>query len=405
MSGNASVDSDPVPPRRAPTPSPPPPLPPWHDRRLWQVQAVRDLFWIVVALTVTIGAIWLGYALRSIFTPVLVAFALAYLFQPIIRFGEAQSRFSRPVVVALLMLSLALVGLGLLAWMGPKFYSQLEDLARDLPTRLTALANHFDLELGSLQSDVQQWAEDLQADPGGFIVGALGTIFAGTSRVFGVIGQVIGVGVYVVMSLFLIAVYFFFFAWHFDAILRFFKPFIPANRRDRALELLGKMDQTVATFFRARVVIALIMGAMFSIGWAIVGVPYWFLLGMASGLLSLVPFASIVGWPLAVGLMWLNTLDSGGGETQAAAFDFWLVVFWPSFVYLVVQGMEGWLLTPVIQGRSLDMSIVTILIVVFVGGALGGLYGLILCIPLVACVKILLHEAVLPSIRTWAAEN
>ncbi|MEX0742380.1 MAG: AI-2E family transporter, partial [Phycisphaeraceae bacterium] len=88
-----------------------------------------------------------------------------------------------------------------------------------------------------------------------------------------------------------------------------------------------------------------------------------------------------------------------------AAFDFWLVVFWPSFVYVVVQFLESWLLTPVIQGRSLDMSIVTILIVVFVGGALGGLYGLILCIPLVACVKILLHEAVLPSIRTWAAEN
>lgn len=364
---------------------------------------MRDAFWIAVAVVVTLGAIWLGYELRSIFTPLLIALALAYLFQPVIRWGEHRTRLSRPGVIALLMLTLTLVGLGLLAWLGPKFVSQLIDLARALPRYITSLAEAYDLDMAVLHEEARTRAAEISADPGGFIMSILGAVFAGTTRVFGVIGQVIGTSVYVVVSLFLIAVYFFFFAWHFQSILDFFKPFIPASRRERALELLGKMDQTVATFFRARVAIALIMGALFSIGWAIVGVPYWFLLGMASGLLSLVPFASIIGWPLAVLLMWLDTIDRGGGD--ATAFNVWLVVFWPSFVYITVQAFESWVLTPVIQGRSLNMSVVTILVVVFVGGALGGLYGLILCIPIAACVKILLYEAILPQLRTWAAAN
>jgi len=81
------------------------------------------------------------------------------------------------------------------------------------------------------------------------------------------------------------------------------------------------------------------------------------------------------------------------------------VLVWPSVVYIVVQSIESWVLTPVIQGKSMEMSVVAVLIVMFVGGAVGGLYGLILCIPAAACGKILLNEVYLPKLKKWAAEN
>jgi predicted PurR-regulated permease PerM len=71
-------------------------------------------------------------------------------------------------------------------------------------------------------------------------------------------------------------------------------------------------------------------------------------------------------------------------------------------IYWVVQSIESWLLTPWIQGKSMEMSVPTILIVIFIGGAVGGLYGLLLCIPIAACGKILLREVFLPRLEAWA---
>jgi predicted PurR-regulated permease PerM len=69
----------------------------------------------------------------------------------------------------------------------------------------------------------------------------------------------------------------------------------------------------------------------------------------------------------------------------------------------VVQFIESWLLTPWVQSQSMEMSAVTVLIVVFIGGAVGGFYGLLLAIPLAACIKILLQELVLPQLERKAS--
>jgi predicted PurR-regulated permease PerM len=54
------------------------------------------------------------------------------------------------------------------------------------------------------------------------------------------------------------------------------------------------MDDAVGDFFRGRLLIALIMGILLSAGWFLTGVPYWFLLGMLTGLLNIVPYLSII---------------------------------------------------------------------------------------------------------------
>ena len=82
-------------------------------------------------------------------------------------------------------------------------------------------------------------------------------------------------------------------------------------------------------------------------------------------------------------------LGRGSGAYQATrqmnrfALTFRLpIIVWPTVAYFVVQLLEGWLLTPWIESKSMQMSAVAILIVVLLGGAIGGLYGLLLAIPL-----------------------
>ena len=135
-----------------------------------------------------------------------------------------------------------------------------------------------------------------------------------------------------------------------------------------------------------------------SIGWWAVGVPYWLLLGMGSGLLNLVPFAAVVGWVAATGLALVDHLSGGGGFT-------WMVLVWPTVVYAVAQMVDGWVVEPIVQGRATDLDPLTVLLAVLIGGSLFGLMGLILAIPLTACGKIVAQEWVLPRLRDWAAGN
>jgi predicted PurR-regulated permease PerM len=136
----------------------------------------------------------------------------------------------------------------------------------------------------------------------------------------------------------------------------------------------------------------------------------------------------IVAWPLAVLLKWL--LVSGGlgtvqeaatqalgtlpAASQAAASQpllaeqikaFLWIALWPTVAYLVAQFLDSWLITPIIQARSSNLTAVTIIIVVLVGGAMGGLYGLLLAIPVAACVKILGKEVLIPHLHQWAQEE
>lgn len=147
------------------------------------------------------------------------------------------------------------------------------------------------------------------------------------------------------------------------------------------------MDHAVSGFISGRFLIGLLTAGMYPGGWALADVPYWFLLGV-----TVVPYLSAIGWPLAVLLRYLNVIT---GDT--ASFGWLPVVVWPSLVYLMVQFVESWTLTPLVQSRSLEMSTITVLIIAFIGGAVGGFYGLLLTIPIAPCIKILIQALVLPG--------
>lgn len=371
----------------------------WADRRLWEIQPARDLIVLAAGLLLVQWALVLGYMLRAIFTPVLIALVLAYLFTPWIDWMERRWRAPRSVVILgiLAVVLGALAGLGL--WAGPLVVEQASSLLRALPGYVRDLGRRYDVEMGDVAPQIEALVARVRAAP----LEVLKPVFAGTSQAFGLIGSVLSTTMYVLLTLVLIPVYFFSFAMNFDAIKRKAGEYIPRSRRERVVELLGQIDKVVSAFFRGRVVIALLMAGMFAAGWCpwVTDVPYWALLSLATGLLSLVPYAAAVGWLLAVGLKALTMT----GVESADAWQWAVALGGPTLVYVAVQFVEGWILTPLIQGKAMDLGPVTILIVVFVGGALGGLYGLLLAIPIAASVKILLREVALPRLAEWVRRN
>jgi predicted PurR-regulated permease PerM len=223
------------------------------------------------------------------------------------------------------------------------------------------------------------------------ILGALG---ATAERV----GAVLIAIVQYSLILFLIPFYFWFFSVSFPQLLAFGRSVLPRKNRERTLELIGLMDRAVSGFVRGRIVISAIMGILFAIGWLICGVPYAITLGLFVGALSLVPYLGGIGVPLAIGLLVFDQLQMPGELRMA----WWGSLVWPTIVFVVVQSIEGYVLTPLIAGKATDLDPVTIVVAIIAGGSVAGVYGMLLAIPLAACGKILITHLVLPSVRAWS---
>ena len=224
----------------------------------------------------------------------------------------------------------------------------------------------------------------------------LGMARGGARTVRRVLGGVIELG----FLAFLIPFYFFFFSISYPAVARFARSLLPESGRPRTVELLKKMDGVVAGFVRGRIVIALIMGVMLAVGWAVCGLPHSIMLGLVVGVFCAIPYLGLIGVPVAVALLAFGEL---GGQQAGDAMAWWQILLWPTLVFAIVQLIEGYALTPLIAGKATGLDPVTILVALLAGGSIMGVYGMLLAIPLVACLKIFITDVVLPRVRAWTA--
>ena len=116
------------------------------------------------------------------------------------------------------------------------------------------------------------------------------------------------------------------------------------------------------------------------------------------GIFCAVPYLSVVGVPVAIGLLFVDQMS----QPEAGRYAWWGIILWPSLVYMIGQWTDDWVLTPLIQGKVTDLDPVSIVVAILAGGSLAGLYGMLLAVPVAACIKIALREIVMPAIRNWS---
>lgn len=425
---------------------------------LWQIQGVRD----VVLVVGIVSILWLGYRLSAVTVPLLIGLLLAYLFEPLVRRLSRRSWCPRPaaaigilgVAGGTLVLALALLiplavgqAVSLVETLrSGRVEARVVALIEQLPEQYQADARrgaawifghpvgepglHEGASERSLEGEAPHdehpaepaasLAQGFEAEhpdaadlpePGGTVAIEAASSPAAAAptapRSWSVLGlagtglrtlydAVIGTLAFL-LAVVLIPFYFYYFSVSYPSTIEFLGSLVPEHARPRTFELFRKMDAAVAGFVRGRIVISVIMGTMLAVGWLIVGVPYAILLGAITGVLCAVPYLGGVGLPLAIGLLALDN----AGLPEADRVGWFAVILWPSVVFGIVQLFEGYILTPVIAGKATDLSPLAIFVAVLAGGALAGVYGMLLSIPVAACLKILLVEVLLPRIRAW----
>jgi len=429
----------------------PQPTPLWLQR--WFQLLLGSLLLVAITSLVMPWLLGLVYALRSVLLPLVIALGLAYIFNPVVTWAHQKLRLPRWAGTAGVMLA-GLVALLLLALVVlPPLVAQgieLINKAKAYPTQLSHLVQQqaakqktgsaldttsIDREPQSPQAPQNYSDTPMSPDnPVGTTDAGSGTLndlrvvienalgperatellartadwlsqldwgrvaqflLASLDVGVGVVGSAISLTSYFVLSAVIIGFCFFFFSWKLDKLIAWFVPFIPARYKNEVLGVVAMMYKSVASFIRGRLIQALVMSVVLSIGWCMAGVPSWLLLGVLSGALNLVPFAAVIGVLAALVLVLVDSVAGGG-------FTLWVLI-WPTAVYVLAQGLDGWVIEPIVQGKATDLDPVSVLLAVMIGGALAGLLGMLIAIPSAACIKILSRHVVLPRLRALAA--
>jgi predicted PurR-regulated permease PerM len=414
---------------------------------LWQIQGVRD----VVLVALVIAVVYTGYALRSVTVPLLVAFGLAYLVEPVVQGLCRRFGLSRTAAVGALMATAGVALVAVLAVMVPVVVGQSSSFVTSLregrfnsaisraeqlvpeayrpevararewfqsatqtapvgapveakaaptePGESESVRNQAQVEAGALQRAVAAELDrrGVVATPSQAHGDVPWAAFVGTSA-----EQVLQTALAVLTFGFLAALvpfYFWFFSINFPAALQFIGGLLPVNRRERILALAGEMDRAVSGFVRGRIVVSTIMGVLIAIGWRFFGVPYAITLGVVVGVFSLVPYLSVIGLPIAIALLAADQL----ALPEAARLTWLWILLGPVLVYGIVQFLEGYVLIPLIAGKATDLDPVSIFVAVLAGAAMAGVYGMLLSIPVAACLKIWLREVAMPRLRAWSS--
>ncbi len=153
---------------------------------------------------------------------------------------------------------------------------------------------------------------------------------------------------------------------------------IPPRFRVPFKLLFDESGRILESYVRGQLLIGAIMAACYAVGFFFLGVPAWAGIAMIAGLLNAVPYVgTVLGIVLAGGF----TVAGGGGVWDVAAV---------LGVFVAVQSLEGYYLTPKILGGRLNLHPMAVFLGLLIGGKLFGLLGVILAIPAIAIGKVFL---------------
>ncbi len=158
-----------------------------------------------------------------------------------------------------------------------------------------------------------------------------------------------------------------------------FSNLFPASERKRMNEFLQRLNFSLARFFRGTLLLMLIVGCIVGFFLWVLGINYYLLLGVIAALCNLIPN---IGYVLSfIPAVLIGVLSPSPLVNVVKIVS----------VYVGEQLLENFVLGPVIIGKSAKLHPVVVMIVLIMGGAIFGFWGVLLAVPLTICVRELLN--------------
>jgi putative heme transporter len=306
---------------------------------------------------------FLAYQLALIVLGVAIAAALS----PLVSF--LQRKMPRFLAVLLVYLLILLIFAGILVIIVPPLVDQGSEIARQAPDWFDQLENR--VEEWGLIDEIPRLIEFL---------------FEEIERIASaIVGVPVGIarGAFDIFIILVISIYS---LLEGPSIKGFIRSLFPEDKADEVVEVIEKMLQAMGGFVQTVAINAIVIGLLTYLGLLIIGVNFPLVLGLFAGMMEVIPYLGPI--IAAIPIVIVALFDSP--TTALIAFAF----------LVILQQFESYVLLPYVMRTQTKVSPLAVVLALIVGGALGGLIGILVALPLISAARVFTIEVVAPAIRS-----
>jgi predicted PurR-regulated permease PerM len=327
---------------------------------------------LVIAAVLVIA--WLVWSSRGALFPFAIGLVFSYLIAPLVNRVQLAipnrgwlGRSRRTLAVLLVYISALSVFIAVVATIGPQLVNETVDLIETMPEYAETVReesnywNNWYEE--TVPSDIRLEIEAHLDEIGSVVAGAAQSAVMAT---FGTIQRVFGF----LAGLLLLPLWTFYILKDQRRALDFFYNLWPRTIQPDVRNVVGIADRILAAYIRGQLLLGFVVGVVTFIGLYFIGVDYAVPLAVLAGIFEMIP---ILGpWLSGVaGVIVVLATDPG---------KIWAVII----LFVAIQQVENTFLVPKIQGDAVDLNPAIIMILLVVGGAVFGLLGVIVIVPVAA---------------------
>ena len=331
-----------------------------------------DLFvrGLLVAILI-VGVFMLVHYLSAVLLPFFVAWLLAYLLYPIVKFVQYKMHVgSRALSIIITIIFVIAVITGICYLIFPPMAEQFQ--------RLGTLATKYiqtHTQVQDIPKAVTEWIEGNQLEIEKFFKSkdfsdGLKTVMP---QIFNFLSQTANVIISIIASL-ITLLYMFFILLDYEYLTDNWIKIFPKKSRPFWQELAKDAERELSNYIRGQGLVALTMGILFCIGFTIIGFPMAIGLGILIGIMDLVPYLHTLALVPTVFLALLKAADTGQ--------NFWVILASALAVFAIVQVLIDMVVTPKIMGKAMGLNPAILLLSLSIWGTLLGFIGLIIALPL-----------------------
>ena len=334
------------------------------------------MFGLLGALGVLVALLIGGIVgqLATVLVYIGVALFLALGLDPIVRFIER--KLPRPAAVAVVVIGVLLAFAGIILAIVPTLAEQIGNLIKDGPKMIEDFTNSawfqdVSGQFGGTIKDAVDGVVGFVQNPDNFLDIGGGVFAVGA----GIAGGLTGITIVVILTLYFMA--------SLRSMKRVAARFVPAYQRDTFSELLEDVSSAVGRYVIGQASLALTNGILSLIFLTIIGAPVPALLALIAFIGSMIPLVGTLSASIIISLICLFVSPT----TALIAIIY----------YLIYMQVEAYVLSPRIMNKAVDVPGALVVIAAVAGGALGGILGALVAIPVAASIIIIVQKVVFPN--------
>ncbi|ASN03947.1 AI-2E family transporter [Virgibacillus necropolis] len=301
-----------------------------------------------------------------LFFPIIISGLFYYILRPVVDLFSKPRYMNRSIaIIAVYVLFAAMVFL-FIQLVGTKIVDQAQQITEQFPSQVEDTVEQTK-NLIEKNNFGMFSVEEIKQKSITFLSDLAQTI---GNNITAIIGAITSVATVLILVPFIL----FYFLKDGDKLLPYLLKFIPNKHLDEGERILKDIDRTLASYILGQLTVGLVDGVLMYIGYMIIDLDYALVLAMFVIITAVVP---LIGPALGVLPAILIALIQDP-----------VMVVYVLIILLIVQQLEGNLVSPAVFGKRLQLHPLTIILLLVVAGALYGFVGILIAIPLYAVLKV-----------------